>query len=391
MTSTFCSSMSSVIMSWGEACMQADVIVIGAGTVGAAIAYGLLTRGLRVIILDGSDTDHRAARANFGLVWLHGKGVAMPEYQRLSRRSVDLWPDFHDRLTQLVQSRIDYERNGGLAFCLGETAFAERRGTLQRLHNTLGGDADWEMLDRTALQKLLPKIELGAEIVGASFGHRDGHVNPLKLLASLHAAIRRMGGTTRPNSPVQTITARNGSYAVAVGDECLEAGRIVISAGLGSAALAKQVGIDVPLRPQRGQILVTERIDPILPLPASGLRQTAEGTMMIGVTQEEVGYDSSTTAEAAAMMSRNALRAVPRLKELRIVRQWAGLRVMTPDSFAVYAQSDSHPGAFVAVCHSGVTLAALHADVIAGAVAAGGLPVSLAPFHPRRFDVPRAA
>jgi len=383
--------MSSVIFQRKGMQMQADVIVIGAGTVDAAIAYGLVGRGLRVIVLDGSDTDHRAARANFGLVWLQGKGTSMPEYQMLTRQSVGLWPGFHDQLTRLVGGRIDYERNGGLAFCLGEAAFDERRQTLRRLHNVLGGDPDWEMVDRTALQKLLPKIELGPEVVGASFGHHDGHVNPLKLLASLHEGIRRLGGAIRPNTPVQTITAEDGTFVVTSGDERFEAGRVVVSAGLGSAALARQVGIEVPLRPQRGQILVTERIEPILPLPASGLRQTAEGTMMIGATQEETGYDASTTAEAAGRLSRNALRTVPRLGELRMVRQWAGLRVMTPDGLPVYAQSLSHPGAFVALCHSGVTLAGLHADVVADAVAAGSLPASLNVFHPRRFDVPHAA
>jgi len=371
--------------------MQTDVIVIGAGTVGAAIAYGLVSRGLRVIVLDGSDTDHRAARANFGLVWLHGKGLTMPEYQRLTRQSVDLWPDFHDQLTRLVGGRIDYERNGGLTLCLGEAAFDERRHNLQRLHNTLGGDPDWEMLDRAELEKLLPKVALGPDVAGASFGHHDGHVNPLKLLASLHEAIRRLGGMLRPNTPVQTIAARDGAFVVNSGDERFEAGRVVISAGLGSALLASQVGIEVPLRPQRGQILVTERIEPFLPLPTSGLRQTAEGTLMIGSTQEETGYDAGTTVEAAARMSHGAVRKVPRLAELRMVRQWAGLRVMTPDSYPVYAQSPSHPGAFVALCHSGVTLAGLHADVIADAVAAGSLPASLDVFHPRRFDVPHAA
>lgn len=371
--------------------MQTDVIVIGAGTVGAAIAYGLVSRGLRVIVLDGSDTDYRAARANFGLVWLHGKGLAMPEYQRLTRRGVDLWPAFHDKLTQLVDSRIDYERNGGLTFCLGEAAFDERRQKLQRLHNMLGGDPDWEMLDRGALLKLLPKVELGPEVAGASFGHHDGHVNPLKLLTSLHEAVRRLGGITRPNTPAQTIAVRDGTFVVASGNECFEAGRVVISAGLGSATLARQVGIEVPLRPQRGQILVTERTEPILPLPTSGLRQTAEGTLMIGSTHEETGFDTDTTVEAAAQMSRNALRKMPQLATLRMVRQWAGLRVMTPDSYPVYAQSPSHPGAFVALCHSGVTLAGLHSDLIAAAVAAGNLPMSLDVFHPRRFDVPHAA
>jgi glycine/D-amino acid oxidase-like deaminating enzyme len=85
------------------------------------------------------------------------------------------------------------------------------------------------------------------------------------------------------------------------------------------------------------------------------------------------------------------VRIVPALARAQLVRQWAGLRIMTPDSYPIYAQSPSHPGAFVAVCHSGVTLAAFHAGDLAAAIAAGALPNDLSPFHMSRFDVSQAA
>jgi glycine/D-amino acid oxidase-like deaminating enzyme len=160
---------------------------------------------------------------------------------------------------------------------------------------------------------------------------------------------------------------------------------------MGSKAIARQVGLDVPIRPQRGQILVTEKVMPILPLPTLDVRQTREGSVMIGATHEEVGLDCSTTAEAAAALSANAVRQFPALAEVSVVRQWAGLRILTPDGFPVYAESESHPGAFVALCHSGVTLAAFHAGLLAESIAAGRLPASLNVFHHRRFDVPQAA
>jgi glycine/D-amino acid oxidase-like deaminating enzyme len=112
---------------------------------------------------------------------------------------------------------------------------------------------------------------------------------------------------------------------------------------------------------------------------------------MIGTTHEETGFDVSTTVEAAAELSRRTLRLVPALCDVTLVRQWAGLRILTPDSCPIYAQSQTHPGAFVALCHSGVTLAALHATVLAEAIAAGQLPTSLEAFHQRRFDVSKAA
>ena len=112
---------------------------------------------------------------------------------------------------------------------------------------------------------------------------------------------------------------------------------------------------------------------------------------MIGATHEEVGLDTSTTSGAAAELSARAIRCIPALSGVTVVRQWAALRILTPDSYPVYAESHSHPGVFVALCHSGVTLAPLHSTLLADAIAAGRLPPSLNVFHQRRFDVPQAA
>src|SRR5690606_6518876 len=107
-------------------------------------------------------------------------------------------------------------------------------------------------------------------------------------------------------------------FTVETKNDRFSAPRVVIAAGLGSTALAAQVGLHVPLRPQRGQILVTERIAPLLPFPASGLRQTREGTIMIGATQEEVGFDTSTTGTAAAQLSHKTLQLIPALAGLTL-------------------------------------------------------------------------
>lgn len=373
--------------------MHANVVVVGGGMVGSAIAYGLAGHNLRVLVLDGGDRDFRAANANFGLVWQQGKGMDMPAYQWLTRTSVELWPDFSAEVTELTSVDLQYERNGGLTYCLSEAEFEQRHATLRQLQAQFGdAEPDWEMLDRDALAKLLPKVQLGPDVVGASFGRRDGHANPLRLLAALHAGMLRKGVELRGGSPVHAVqTDGHGGFTIDFGSERASAARVVIAAGLGSKALAAQLGLDVPIRPQRGQILVTERMEPFLPLPASGLRQTQEGTLMIGATHDDAGFDTSTTTGASAALSAQAIRRIPALRKVALVRQWAGLRILTPDWHPVYAESQSHPGAFVALCHSGVTLAAVHATLLADAIAAGQLPPSLDAFHHRRFDVPKAA
>ena len=372
--------------------MRPDIVVIGGGTVGAAIAYGLAKRRQSVLLLDGDDGDFRAAHANFGLVWLQGKGLGMPAYQALTRGSIALWRGFCDALETEAGISLCYEQNGGLAFCLGEEGFEKSRLDLMRLHNQRGdGEPDWDMLDRSCLERFLPNIAFGPNVSGASFGCRDGHLNPLRLLSAMHGALVRRGGRIRRQAHVHQLETAGSDFRLVLKGETLVAPRIVIAAGLGSPALARQVGLEVSVRPERGQVLVTERLAPFLPVPASGLRQTGEGTLMIGATKEDGGFDVSATAEAAARLSRKTVGIIPPLASVRLVRQWVGLRIMTPDSYPIYSQSLSHPGAFVALCHSGVTLAAFHAEALAQAIASGALPDSFSPFHQSRFDVPQAA
>lgn len=373
--------------------MKPDLIVIGGGLVGAAIAYGLSRHDVGVLVLDGDDRDFRAANANFGLVWVQGKGLGMPAYQRLSRDSVHLWREFSEEILESTSTDIHYKGGGGIHLCHGEAELQQRPQELARLHRQLGtAEADFEMLDRSALDKLFPNVVFGPDVTGASFGRLDGHVNPMRLLSALHAGIVLRNGVLRGGCAVHAIKSENnGLYSVEFGSERVAAPRIVVAAGLGSKDLCAQVGLRVPIRSERGQVLVTERLEPLLPMPMRGLRQTREGTVLVGATHDDPGLSTATTFEAAAALSANAIRRIPALSKVRLVRQWAGLRPLTPDGYPIYSESQSHPGVFVAVCHSGVTLAAIHAGLVAEAIAAGKLPSSLDVFHERRFDVSKVA
>jgi len=362
-----------------------DVAVIGGGMVGGAIAFGCASRGARVVLLDDADASLRAARGNFGLVWSQGKGKEMPAYAVWTRRSLELWPAFAETMGSAAGEAIGYRRVGGLSFCVGEEEFAERREELHRLHNLDGGRGpQLRLLDRRALVDFLPRTPLGPRISGASLAPDDGHVNPLLLLRGLHAGFHRAGGVHRPGMEVHSIRAGDG-FAIHCLDAVLRARKVVVAAGVATPRLARMIGVEVPVRPVRGQNMVTERLPPMLPLPASAIRQTEEGVVQIGVTNEEGTFEPATTVEALARMAARAVTVLPPLARARIVRAWGALRPMTPDGYPAYAQSETQPGAFVAVCHSGVTLSAVHANVLAPAILAGRLTDEMAEMHPSRF------
>ena len=327
------------------------------------------------------------------MVWVQGKGLGDTAYQKLSIDAAQAWPAFAKTLQADSGIELAYERTGGLVFCLGEKEFAARTALLNRWNAQMPEIPPISrMLDRNELRRRFPSMRLGDDVVGASFGELDGQVNPLKLLLALHTAYVRRGGQLRSNHAVTAIDQlRGGGFEVTAGAFRARSERVIVAAGLGSALLGPMVGLNVPIRPQRGQILVTERLAPLLPLANSGLRQNAEGTVLIGTTHEEVGYDLATTTAAAARMARRAVRILPDLAKAKVIRQWSCLRVLTPDGSPVFASSVTHPGAEIAVCHSGVTLASLYAGVYAKGLASGSLPSALKFFHHERFNVQKAA
>jgi octopine oxidase subunit B len=366
-----------------------DVAVIGGGLVGAAIGWGLARAGQRVAVLDEGDVAYRASRGNFALVWVQSKGLGMPEYAAWTRRSSDGWAGFAQALKEETGLDVAFQRPGGFHLCLSEAEFEARANTMKRLHNQPRMmQYPYEMMERGAVEKMLPQI--GPEVVGGSYCPLDGHCNSLRLLRALHTGLKRHDADYLPNHIVETIEPRGGGFRLATQGGDVAAGKIVLAAGNGNARLGPMVGLDVPVRPQRGQIVVTERARPFLPYPVVTIRQTDEGSVMLGDSVEEAGWDDRVGSAVIATIANRATRMFPLLKGLNVVRSWAALRVMTADGFPIYQQSAICPGAFVATCHSGVTLAANHALAVAPMIAAGRLAADLDLFSARRFDVSKA-
>jgi glycine/D-amino acid oxidase-like deaminating enzyme len=263
----------------------------------------------------------------------------------------------------------------------------ERGEMINRMHNQSGGIGA-KLLDRAELKDMVPG--LGPEVRGASFSPVDGHASPLHLLRALQAGLIARGGRYLPNRTVDRIDAAPNDFTIHCGAERFAAPKLVIAAGLGSRQLAPMAGLDMPVDPLRGQIMVTERMQRFLDLPTVFVRQTAEGSVMVGDSHEDVGFDNATTPAVMQDIARRSVATFPALADKQIVRAWGALRVMTPDGFPIYEQSARYPGAFSATCHSGVTLAGSHALALAPAIAAGSLPAFLDSFNSGRFHVPAA-
>jgi glycine/D-amino acid oxidase-like deaminating enzyme len=368
-----------------------DVAVVGGGLLGAAIAWGLARLGQRVALLDEGDDAVRASRGNFALVWVQSKGLGMPEYAGWTVRSSDAWSGFAAELKEATGLDVAFQRPGGFSLCLSERELEARANTLRRLHNQPGIiKYEATVLERSQIERMLPG--LGPDVVGGSYCPLDGHVNSLRLLRALHTGIAKLGASYLPSHRVTAIAHTGGIFKLATGAGEVRAGRIVLAAGNANMTLAPLVGLDAPMRPERGQIIVTERLQPFLRHPVVTLRQTDEGTVMIGDSKEEGTTPEGTNLGIASVEADRAVRMFPALNKVNVVRTWTAVRVMTQDGFPIYDESESCPGAFVACCHSGVTLAANHALTLAPMIAQGRLEEQVVGvFTAKRFQCSSAS
>ena len=368
--------------------VDSQYAVIGGGLVGMAIAHGLVSRGLEVIVFDEADVAFRASRGNFGLVWVQGKGQGMPDYARWSRLSAELWPCFAEELGSTTGVGLELDQPGGMQLFLSDDEAEEFVGQLSALKKALGGDYPFEFLGHNAAKAMMPDI--GPEVVGATFCPLDGHVNPLYLLRALHKAVRAGGAKVVSGPAVDRIESSASDFRINRADGVWTSEKVVLCAGLDNARLAPMVGLEAPVRPNRGQVLITERVRPFLRYPTGRLRQVGEGTLQIGDSKEDVGFDDATTGDVVGAIAKRAVRCFPLLENVRVVRSWGALRVMSPDGHPIYEHSTTCPGASLVTCHSGVTLAAVHAKVLAGWIAGEDGPDYLEEFGAERFKLQKA-
>lgn len=368
-----------------------DTTIIGGGVVGLCTALGLLQAGRRVTVLDGADGDLRASQGNFGLVWLQGKGAGFAPYAELTHDAVAAWPKFAAMLQDVTGTGLSLDQSGGFEFFTDPVELADFAADLERQQAYLGNRFSHEIIDGDKLRRMHPQI--GPAVVGATFCAHDGHVNPLRLLRALRCAVLALGGDLKTDAHVTAVAeAPGGGFDLTFRDGTRHGtDRVVLCAGLGTSSLAAQLGFSTRVYPQRGELLITEKLGYRLPFLSSTIRQVDEGGIQIGGTKADAGPDDSETLDVMAGLARQAVSVMPALADVRVVRAWGALRVMSPDGYPVYARSARHPGAYLVTCHSGVTLAPLHASILTDWLDENSNAPDLEAFDETRFAISDAA
>jgi glycine/D-amino acid oxidase-like deaminating enzyme len=365
-----------------------DVIVVGAGIVGAACAHALAREQLRVLVCDASYVGGGATAAGMGHIVVMDDSPAQLALTVLSRR---LWSELAPALSPACED----EKPGTLwlaADAAEMAAVEEKRALCARV----GVDA--QVLDAEVLARAEPRLRPG--LAGALYVPGDRVVYPPNAARWLLDAAARLGATLRTGVRVTGLGARSVSVSAGGTSETISAGAVVLATGIDAPALVPQL----PVVPRKGHLVITDRYPGLIrsqlvelgylhsahsltgASTAFNLQPRATGQVLIGSSRELVGRDASINRAIVRQMLDRAVHFVPALADCLAIRTWTGFRPATPDGLPLIGAWPRIPGLYVAVGHEGlgITTATGTAAIVSALIAGREPPIVAAPFAPTR-------
>ena len=359
------------------------VVVIGAGIVGLSVAYELASRGARVRVLDPRGIGQGATRASAGILAPYIEGH-IDSLLQLGLCSLQLYDEFVARVQADSGERVELERRGSLHVALDQHEATQLASTAQVLANAR---VDHQLTDSAGAVRLEPRVT--REATAALLVRSHGYVAPAALTRALaHAAANR--GALLSTVEAEAIDPSADRLEVRTRDEVIAADAVVLAAGSWSARLT---GAGEWVKPIRGQLLQLR----VASRPASRviwgtgcyLVPWRDGTVLVGATVEDVGFDEGATAGGVRRLLDAAARLLPVLETARFEETRVGLRPMTHDELPAIGPSSRTKNLFYAAGHyrNGVLLAPLTAQLIADLVLEGREREQLALVRPSRLGL----
>jgi glycine/D-amino acid oxidase-like deaminating enzyme len=376
---------------------RADVVVVGAGVVGAACAYHLAAAGVRVRLFDRSFIASGSSGACEGnvLAWDKELERELP----LALRSAELWAS----LAESLDDDFEYDRKGSIV--VAETQ-DELVASAERARVLAGLGVVGEVLDADALRREEPHA--AHDLSGGVLYPGDAQLEPRLATAALVRAAVRLGAQLSTDVSVDQIVRGPDGRATGVQTSggFVGADMVVVAAGVWTPALLETAGLSVPVRPRKGQIVVLERSPVVFrrKLSEAGyvaaveaddaalqiamvVESTPSGTALLGSSRQHVGFDREVELDVAGAIAARAARFFPILREARALRVYAGLRPLTPDHVPIVGPFAEAPNVCVATGHegAGIGLAPATGELVAAWHTGARSPVPIAWFSPDRF------
>jgi glycine oxidase len=335
--------------------VKQQTIVVGGGVIGLLSAYGLAGAGCSVTLLEAAETGTEASWAGGGIVSPLYPWRYSPAVTALAHWSQDYYPQLGEVLFE--QAGIDPEvHETGLYWLDLEDenealAWAQCQG--RPLHR----------VDMEAVHTAVPS--LGEGFSRAVFMPGIANVRNPRLLRALRAALARMPNVqVIERCPVNGFVREGaGIVGVRTAQGEMRADRVVVAAGAWSGKLLATLGLELPVKPMKGQMILFKCADDFLPSMVLAKRRYAiprrDGHILVGSTLEDVGFDKKPTDDALESLRATAIDLLPALAGAEVVKHWAGLRPASPEGVPYIGTVPGHDGLWLNCGHfrNGLVLA----------------------------------
>jgi len=384
----------------------AEVVVIGGGIIGVSVAYHLAKRGVDVALVEKGDIASGTSSHCMANLQLSTKTIG-PKLD-LAVESIKL----HHGLEEELGADLEFKEEGGMIVAQTED---EVEFVASRVAQYQHAGIEMEYLD--AKECRLRQPVLADHVMGSLYSPRDSQVNPMYLSMAFVRQAKRLGAKMYPFTLVTGIRVQDAAItSVATVKGKIATRTVVNAAGPWAPSIAKMVGLDLPITPRRGQILVTEPAPPLFDglilsadyllskkMPGEGkdahsrmlsgvvTNQVHRGNCLIGSTRSFSGFDIGNSYKGIQALVRNSVRLIPMFGELHIIRSYAGLRPATPDGLPIMERTPELPSLITASGHEGdaIALGPMTGKLIAQLIAQKTGEEALSPFTSRRFHTDR--
>jgi glycine oxidase len=362
-----------------------DVVIIGGGIIGCALAWELSNRGAQCRVLERRELAREASWASAGIISPPGPrhGIRGDLAVRAFRR----YPSLIAEVEAIAGMSVGYTASGEVDLATAESASALR--AVMDWQQQHGMRVEW--LDTQALREREPAVR--DEYVAGLYCADAGSVVLARMTHALARAAQARGATIVEHTPVSAVVVeRDRAVGVRTYDETIPAAAVVVAAGAWSRTLADSLDMPIPTVPVRGQMMAIA--DPPIPIRSviSGaggyLVPRADGTVAVGATEEhEAGFDARVTPAGMRWLADLVDAVAPSLLDGRVVATWAGLRPGTEDGEPIIGRAPHLSNVWLATGHfrSGALLAPSTAELLAASILSGNDDPALAPFDPARL------
>lgn len=363
-----------------------NVTVVGAGIVGCAVAYELVSRGARVRILDPRGTGQGATRASAGVLapYIEGHAQAL---LRLTTCSLAQYDQFIDRLRADAHRDVEYRRIGTLQVALGADEAEQLADAARTLAST---DVNHHLLSHHEVRRLEPALT--AAVTAALLIPQHAYVGVATMMAALEEALSAHRVSVETVS-VQRIHGAVSSVRIATSADVYDTDAVILAAGSWSGAIDMSPAIAPPVKPVRGQLVHLRFSEaPVAHIiwgPRGYLVPWRDGSVLVGATTEDVGFDENATAAGVQLLLDRARELIPAAESSSFEAVRVGLRPATADELPVIGASSRMRGVYYATGHyrNGVLLAPLTASMVADLVLEGRERPELALVRPDRLGL----